>query len=312
MISEMYSRLTIDSLCTSASNSFEKIQIASAFVKSEPFARLAEASGSNSNKFLVSRWQFCDLVSGVSDLEVYEIAKRLGWKFYFHQDLHAKVYLFDEEFFAGSANLTNRGLAGGPPGGNIEFSFKSSATAVVFSWFELLTAGSIEVDDELYFAIRADVESYMDVAENRIPIRMGFSQAVSNIIYRRKPEPTLFLHDLPWTCSPDNIIKSQPENEDVKHDLQVLGLPKNPSVDQIRTAFLISPGFTWLLNVVEEEAYFGAITSKLHDSLRDEPKPYRSEVKKCLVNLLNWSVVLFPKQIVIDRPNHSQRIRRLL
>src|SRR4051794_20215704 len=124
MSCEMYSRLTIDSLCTSASNSFEKIQIASAFVKSEPFARLAEASISKSN-FLVSRWQFCDLVSGVSDLEVYEIAKGHGWKFYFHQDLHAKVYLFDEEFFAGSANLTNRGLAGGPPGGNIEFSIKS-------------------------------------------------------------------------------------------------------------------------------------------------------------------------------------------
>lgn len=308
----MYSRLTIDSLCISASKSIEKIQIASAFVKLEPFARLAEASCRNSNKLLVSRWQFCDLVSGVSDLEVYEIAKRLGWKFYFHQDLHAKVYLFDEEFFAGSANLTNRGMAGGPPSGNIEFSIKSSASVDISGWLELLTASSIEVDDELYSAIRADVESYMAFAENRIPIRKGFSQTVSNIIYRRKPEPTLFLHDLPRTSSPYKIIESQPKNDDVKHDLQVLGLSTKASLDQVRTAFQISPGFTWLLSAIGKELYFGAITSKLHDSLRDEPKPYRSEVKKCLVNLLNWSVVLFPEQIVIDRPNHSQRIRRLL
>ena len=57
--------------------------------------------------------------------------------------------------------------------------------------------------------------------------------------------------------------------------------------------------------------YFGALTEKLHNALVEDPKPYRREVKELLSNLLSWVEELEMEEIVIDRPNYSQRIRIL-
>ena len=40
-----------------------------------------------------------------------------------------------------------------------------------------------------------------------------------------------------------------------------------------------------------------------------DPKPYRKDVKKMLSNLLKLIEELEMEEIVIDRPNYSQRIR---
>lgn len=55
--------------------------------------------------------------------------------------------------------------------------------------------------------------------------------------------------------------------------------------------------------------YFGAVTEKLHNALVTDPKPYRRDVKQMLANLLDLIEKLGMDEIVIDRPNHSQRIR---
>ena len=53
------------------------------------------------------------------------------------------------------------------------------------------------------------------------------------------------------------------------------------------------------------------IYEKLHNALVEDPKPYRREVKELLSNLLSWVEELEMEEIVIDRPNYSQRIRIL-
>ena len=55
--------------------------------------------------------------------------------------------------------------------------------------------------------------------------------------------------------------------------------------------------------------YFGAISEKLHNSLVSDPKPYRKDVKQLLANLLSMIKILNMDEIVIDRPNYSQRVR---
>ena len=68
----------------------------------------------------------------------------------------------------------------------------------------------------------------------------------------------------------------------------------------------------WLKNTLRQngnELYFGSLTANLHSALVEDPKPYRSDVKALLGNLLSlidqWNLA----EIVIDRPNYSQRVR---
>ena len=73
-----------------------------------------------------------------------------------------------------------------------------------------------------------------------------------------------------------------------------------------------SNAYLWLLNVLKENdgcMYFGAITEKLHNALVSDPKPYRRDVKVLLANLLSLIEKLQMEEIVVDRPNYSQRVR---
>ena len=54
--------------------------------------------------------------------------------------------------------------------------------------------------------------------------------------------------------------------------------------------------------------YFGELSQNLHNALISDPKPYRRDVKKMLANLLSLIEKLGMEEIVIDRPNYSQRV----
>ena len=70
--------------------------------------------------------------------------------------------------------------------------------------------------------------------------------------------------------------------------------------------------YLWLLSVLAEnsnELYFGELTQLLHDTLVEDPRPYRKDVKVLLINLLGWINELDMEEVIIDRPRHSQRLR---
>ena len=54
--------------------------------------------------------------------------------------------------------------------------------------------------------------------------------------------------------------------------------------------------------------YFGELSASLHNTVVSDPKPYRKDIKKMLANLLNLIEELEMEEIVIDRPNYSQRV----
>lgn len=60
---------------------------------------------------IVTRWRASEVASGVSDLEIFEIVNnRPKTELSLLNNLHAKIYLADEEGVAGSANLTATAL----------------------------------------------------------------------------------------------------------------------------------------------------------------------------------------------------------
>ena len=68
----------------------------------------------------------------------------------------------------------------------------------------------------------------------------------------------------------------------------------------------------WLLGTLQKNKgcmYFGELSSCLHNSVVSDPKPYRKEIKVMLAKLLQLIEELEMDEIVIDRPNYSQRIK---
>lgn len=286
--------------------------IASAYCKASSFKKIIVSAVDCRTKVIIVRWQFSDIISGASDLEIYDIAKSNGWTMYFNNCLHAKMYCGDELCVIGSANLTNNGMSGGPPLGNIELCIASKDNGDVKRWFNEILENSYMVNEPIYQAIRNDVEKYILLNGGTPTCRKGFSHEVIKLLQKQILLPKLHIGDFPVLSDPNLIVNQHNMHcEDYKHDLNILGLSGIPTIDEIRNAFEILPGFTWLWDCIENEVYFGELTSKLHDIMHDIPKPYRKDVKVVLHTLINWAAILMPDKIVVDVPNHSQRIRKV-
>lgn len=83
-------------------------------------------------------------------------------------------------------------------------------------------------------------------------------------------------------------------------------------IEKLKEAFRWSNAYLWLLATLKENGgcmFFGALSEKLHNAMVSDPKPYRRDIKNMLANLLSWSEMLKMEEIVIDRPNYSQRVR---
>jgi hypothetical protein len=87
---------------------------------------------------VVARWDSNDLVSGASDLQVYDVVRRTGGRFFVLPNLHAKLLLVDNKrLFVGSANVTGLGLKL-VPGANREIGVTFDASAEDISIVEVV------------------------------------------------------------------------------------------------------------------------------------------------------------------------------
>jgi len=165
---------------------------------------------------------------------------------------------------------------------------------------------------DILFNLISDYVS--DLKTNKsAPIK--WSDEIAALISIRKPEPKLLVNELFFSpkITLSNINKETISRE-MAHDLSLLAINPNAEInyDQIKHNFLNSRPYLWLLEHLKQfegEIYFGKLTELLHNDLFDDPKPYRRDVKQLLSNLLGWISSLNLSEIVIDQPNHSQRIR---
>ena len=114
----------------------------------------------------------------------------------------------------------------------------------------------------------------------------------------------LFTYDFPMFEKPDF------------DDLSCFGFletENTPTMEEVKEKFMRCKAYLWLYGVVDsapnKTCFFGALSEKLHSVLMNDPKPYRREVKDLLKNLLGWVEALKIKELDIDTPSHSQRIR---
>lgn len=276
----------------------QTLQIITAFckVKGLQFIESNIGVGVVEKRILV-RFRMEDIISGATDLSIYEYAKQNNWIVYIRFDLHAKTYIFDRKrCILGSANLTGSGLQLFDSG-NYEMANLFDIEPEDITKIDMLFNNAILLDDNLYLQMKKELGT-VDRNEGKL---YQWSEKIQKLFL---PDyNTLFADDFPEF---KNYLdyNNQP--------IGFLELKRNWDFECLQNAFRMCKAFLWLKSLVKEngyEMYFGEITANLHNALVKDPRPYRKDVKELLARLLQWIQDLEIDEVIIDRPQHSQRVR---
>jgi hypothetical protein len=282
------------------------IWLTSAYITVPGIEPILDLLGSNAMHVRVlARWDARDLVSGASDLEVYEIVSARGFEFFINQRLHGKCALIDDaRLFIGSANLTASGLQLGIQG-NLECGTMMEPSEADCATVRELFADSVLVTPLLYLDIKSFIVPLLSSSEQRDIVFPAYIME-----QLRGSVEGLWVRELPWTEGPQSLSQDDP---DARHDLMLLNavLGASPTIEEFGALFETTRCCRWLtcqLRIHGGQLYFGEATELLHSALLEDPKPYRKDVKLLLRNLFGWSALALPHRFVVDAPRYSQRI----
>ena len=288
----------------------EQIIILSAFVKIKGINWLVDKiSKEKISCTIISKWDHSDIAQGASDLECYEICKQNGWQFKVLKNLHAKIMLIDKkELFIGSPNLTAKGMSLTPVP-NKEMGVKLEANQNDIRIINNLVDESILIDDQIY----KDLLGW----KNNLPKLEKPSYPEFPVDIKKRLEENydkLWVHNFPW-CTAEELLDTKEISENVQHDLELFGLDR----DNLEKKVIIkniqnSKIYHWLINQINKqenkELYFGNLSSIIHNSLLDDPRPYRKDVKTLQSNLYSYIKIFLQEKLIIDVPGErSERIR---
>jgi hypothetical protein len=300
-------RAAADWLLSQAKGARAGVSLCSAFLRSEAIRALYPEDQVVPQGRILTRWRLGDLLSGASDLDAYPMAKNLGFSFFVRQDFHGKVFSVPGSgIVVGSANATLSG-----------FGLKESANSEVCtlvpdslenqSLLNGIFEGSIEITD----AIFEEISAAMRAAE----VSQNFKQEWPSELMDKLQAPAfsgrlLFsecLVSIPTYDANGTLVGLD------SRDLHLLGVSAH-GLDStaLGRAFEQSRIFRWLVHALKEsnrEMYFGVLTERLHNTLLDDPVVYRRDVKAVLQTLLQWCQIFEVAGVIVDRPNHSQRVR---
>ena len=288
----------------------EQVIIFTAYIKTIGVEWLEkQLTNKNVKCVLVSRWEKSDLAQGSSDLECYEICKKNNWQFKILNDLHAKLMLVDNKsLFIGSPNLTGKGMSLVPVS-NKEMGIKVSATDSDKKIISSLLEEAILVNEDIYSKL---MEWKKNLPEIKKTVYPDFPETLKTKL--RENLDKIWVHNFPWSKAED-LLNLRENNENINHDLELFGLSEESlTKETLRTGLENSKIHRWLKFQIKrqenEEIYFGALSSIIHHSLIDDPKPYRQDIKKLQSNLYSFIKSLMPDHYIIDVPfEKSERIR---
>lgn len=271
----------------------------------------------NKNISIITTLKINDLLAGSTDIELFPFCKDKNIKVFINNKIHLKVFLSDwEKMVFGSSNLTRNGLGYGGSY-NYELNAKVDSLNVnVIYYLRKIIAESFLMDDTIY----QFVKNKLDEVEKQSKFEeFDFDQLEGQF------EKDYLISSLPMTKEikrlyelVNNNFKSNDlvEVSCAIHDQLLYELPFQASYDEfiivIKNNFFKSKFIKSLLNFIdEEERYFGAVKVWIQDNCADVPVPSRRDLTGNIQVLYEWIVRLSEGQYVVDRPNHSERIRRI-
>jgi hypothetical protein len=282
------------------------ISLCSAYIRSEALQHLLTSAPAALCGRVLVRWQIGDLLAGASDLRTFEICRARGLKLFMRLDFHGKVYSVPPfGVIVGSSNATLSGLAL-KPGSNTEASTlvqcKPSNMLLVDQFFTSAT----EITEDIVAAM----QHVLGEVQGKSADVVEWPDAVLDLLSPAVDIRRLLVSQCLWSTAEG--FESGTAGWQFEHDLSVLGVGSDDKPQRVRAALRKCAIYKWLVSTLEREPanqlYFGRLSSLLQDSLLDDPSPTRRDVKELLQCLLSWIQKFPTDELMVDRPNYSQRV----
>lgn len=276
----------------------ENIVFISAYITQNAIDWLIKLIPDNVNTYMICRLLPLDVMAGATQLSALKTALANGIKVSCLHSLHAKIYAIDSKvIYIGSANLTNNGLKiyGA---GNIEACLQVPANNLNLNFINKIVESATALDDEII----QNMQGCIDLKE-------------ANIFLDRWPEGVLneeegiWVRDFFWTQPGAKYMSLEQI-----HDFELLGIESSDGTEEVTEEQILKTRCVkWLIKKLEiepnKELFFGTLTKILQEELKDDPAPYRKDVKLLLQNLLEYVDVYLQNTIEISTPRYSQKIK---
>lgn len=296
-MSILFSNEIMNAVVNELHKASDSVQIITAYCKEKTFKYLdSEINSAVPEKKLLVRFRMDDVIKGSTDFGILDYGIEHGWNVFIRFDLHAKTYIVDNKRgLVGSANATNSGLNIGKTG-NMEMAAFVDIELQDIEKIGSLFNDAILVDESILYNLRQQFEK---INSDRCDDSHSWDDSIMKLF---NPHiETLFSYELPenFNLEPGEYFQFLDENFD-------------GNIDQLKEIFRWSNVYLWLLDTLRNHdgcMYFGELSAVLHDSVVSDPKPFRKDIKQMLSNLLRLIEELNMEEIMIDRPNYSQRVR---
>ena len=295
-MSILFSEEILKSIKNELQKAEKSVQIITAYCKENTIAYLDKYINTNINKRLLVRFRMNDIVAGSTDFTILDFCLKKGWEVYIRFDLHAKTYIVDNKrCIIGSANATNSGLSMGKSP-NTEVGTLVALDPDDIVKIDNLFNNAIKVDDKIFLNLQQQINNLALKNETK---NYKWDSTITNLFNPKIV--TLFADELPETTKIE-----------LGEYIPFLDIIYSGDYNILREKLRWSNVYIWLLNTLKEnnkEMFFGELSSNLHNIIVSDPTPQRKDIKNLLSNLLNIIEILKMEELIIDRPNYSQRIR---
>lgn len=228
-----------------------RVVLCAPFIKSDVLERLINVVPTGVSLEVFTRWHPAEVAAGVSDLEVFDlVANRPTSRLRLCDNLHAKLYIRDDELLTGSANLTATAL-GWCDTPNVELlTTVAISDPQVQQCLESL-AGSRDATEDERDRVRVAAEAIM---VNRLPLAAEVVDEMASTWFPRLGVPeSLFLAYRSQTrerLSADSL-------EAADHDLAALdvapGLDRQAFTVEVGRKFCAMPAMVQILDRAEHD-----------------------------------------------------------
>ena len=269
---------------------------------------------------IITTWHINDLISGSSEMELYQFCEDENIALYIHNKIHLKVYSINlESAITASGNISHNGQMSG---GNYEVGVLVENLSVQDKlYLEKIKHEATFVDDDVF---KTYLERY-EKCKKEAPEQIDFEDP--KII----PKKDYFLKSaLPMTENIDDLIQGYTKiNSDLQpsdnietanciyHDLAnykiELGLSEKEFREKLKVQFFSHP-FTRKINEfieTSERTQFGFIKRWVRDHCTDVPLPRPWEFTKNIQILYHWFVELGDGDYeIFVHSNYTESIRK--
>ncbi len=284
----------------------EELNLISAFV-TQPAIRWLEALVTINQPTinLVGRFSPQDFIAGASDISAIRTCLNSGYQVKALSNLHAKIYQIDRDIiFTGSANLTGKGLSL-VEHGNLESCTRVNACDTSKDFIEKIINAAITITGDILNKMEAYLDLYSTTESSSIPASWP-----TEVI----PKTTdLFVSDFPLT-KPGETTQAYIKNPSLEFAIIEAS---NADFSKTQHLFKQSKSYQWLKaqvikNQGNRDLGFGQVSRLLHDTLCDDPDPYRSDIKELLSALYSYIKIYASDDISVYIPGSRSQVLRLL